>query len=153
MAHPKRQILSSVSIVTIPSFRCSSLVETRPSFGSVSQALLVCAKSRLASLFWHASSRLRKPSVKLPLCPSKAHNPKRSAPKTAALKTLHLHLKFTFAFQNCPMKCQAFQAALILISPSGGEGRVPGEAVPQVAHFRLGNSRQNPLSCCLRQSH
>ena len=64
------------------------------------------------------------PSVKLPFRPAKAHSSERSAPCTVALKTLHLNLNFTFAFQNCPITRHAFQAALILISLCG-ESRVP----------------------------
>ena len=135
-AHPKRRTLSSVAIGTVPSFRCICLVN---------------ARKRLAGLFRHASMWLSSPSVKLPFRPAKAHCSERTAPCTVVLKTLHLNLNFTFAFQNCPITCHAFQAALILIFR-----RVPSSAAPEVAYFRLRRPCKNPLPrClrCLRQSH
>ena len=92
-AHSKRRILSSVAIGTVPSFRCSFLVN---------------ARKRLAGLFRHASMWLSSPSVQLAFRTAKAHSFERTAPCTVVLKTLHLNLNFTFAFQNCPTTRHAF---------------------------------------------
>ena len=56
-AHPKRQNLSSNAIGTIPSFPYNSLVGICCFCGSLSQFHLARhCKTRLASLFWHASA-------------------------------------------------------------------------------------------------
>ena len=87
-------------------------------FDSPSQFLLVTARSRLASSFWHASKEKSSFSVKLPLWPAAAHKLDSGGPCMVALKTLHLNLKSAIAFQNRPSMCHAFQAAAIRVSLS-----------------------------------
>ena len=152
LPHPKRRILSSVAIGTIPSFRCNTLIGTCCLFGCPSQFLLVIARSRLASLFWHASSGKSSFSVKLPFCPTKAHETVSSAPCTVALKTLHLNLKSTFAFQKCPTcakrsKLQRFFFPSLRRKTASSPGGSP-DILPSSSTLP-----PESLACCLRQAH
>ena len=100
LVHPKRRILSSKTIGTIPSIRTCALIGVCCLFGSLSQFLVVIARSRLANLFWHLSSGENSLSVELPSVLQKARKPDNKAPCMVALKTLHLTLKSTCGFQN-----------------------------------------------------
>ena len=71
-------------------------------FGSLSQFLLVTAKSRLANSFSHASSGKSSFFAKLTFCRAETHKPDSSVPCMAALKTLHLNSNSTLLPELTP---------------------------------------------------
>ena len=109
----------------------SFFLARRPNF------LVVIARSRLASLFWHAFSGESLFCVRLPFCPRKAPKPESSAPWMVALKTLHMNLKSTCAFQNWPIMCHASQAEAILVSLSVANVMFQADRLPRLPHLRL----------------
>ena len=133
LAQPQRRIVSSIVIGTKPSFRCTSLFGICNIVGSLSQFLTVIARSRLASLFWHASCERSSFSVTLPFCPAIAHKPERSACLEAVALVLEIYLRFQELIHFVPRIPGCGKSRF----PLRGEGHITSQSASQIPYLRL----------------
>ena len=117
-AQPTRRILSSVSIGTIPSVRCTSFErDLSLVWAHCPKSSLSLPRSRCANLFWHTFNGKNPFFVKLPFGDAKAHKPERISPCIVALNTLHfLSWRSLTQSRNRPTFATHSKAAAIRVS-------------------------------------